>query len=314
LLARGHAVSVLTRAARPVPAGAETLVADRRDAGALAAALGGRRFDVALDLLAYDGGDVVGLWAVPRFDVARYLIVSSGQVYLVGAGPKPPFRESDADSPLMPEPGETAPDHGNWEYGAGKRDAERAARDLLQRGIRVTALRLPVVQGAQDSSRRLWAYLERLRDGGPLLLPGTGDDPVRFVWAEDVARAVVTLAEGAPATAPAYNLAQPDEPSLREMVATAAEILGVRARIVPCPWETLAQAGLDRAISPFSGPWCSRPEPSLARRDWGFEGTPTAGWLPEVVRAHLMETDPVSHPGYATREAERALAGRLGAG
>src|SRR5215831_12110333 len=46
LLARGHDVSVLTRAARAAPAGASTLVADRRDSVALSAALAGRRFDV----------------------------------------------------------------------------------------------------------------------------------------------------------------------------------------------------------------------------------------------------------------------------
>lgn len=312
LLARGHDVSVLTRAARPVPVGATALVADRRDRSALAVALAGQRFDVVLDLLAYDGRDVERLFAVPRFEAGRYLLVSSGQVYLVSAERRPPFREADATLPAMPEPAESSPDHGNWEYGVGKRDAERVARELQAGGrTRATVLRLPVVQGVGDSSRRLWAYLQRLLDGGPVLLPGGGEDPVRFVWAEDVARAVVALAEGAPAAAPAYNLAQPDEPRLRDLVQSAAEILGVRANLVGCSWEALAAAGLDRMVSPFSGAWCSRPDPALAGSDWGFVGTPSAGWLPEVVRGHLAETDPTPHPGYARREAECELAVRL---
>jgi nucleoside-diphosphate-sugar epimerase len=312
LLARGHEVSVLTRATRAVPAGACRLVADRRDSTALTAVLAGRRFDVVLDLLAYDGGDVARLFAVPRLEVGHYLLASSGQVYLVSAERRPPFREADADLPVMPEPAESAADHGNWHYGVGKREAERAARELeARRGVRATALRLPVVQGASDGSRRLWAYLQRLRDGGPLLLPGGGEDRVRFVWAEDVARAVVAFAEGATAPAAAYNLAQPDEPRLRDLVTTAAELLGVRANLVGCTWDALSRAGLDRSISPFSGPWCSRPDPSLALRDWGFEGTPSARWLPEVVRAHLAEADPPPHPGYMQREAELALAARL---
>jgi nucleoside-diphosphate-sugar epimerase len=312
LLARGHQVSVLSRATRPVPEGASSLVADRADSAALADALRGQRFDVALDLMAYDGRDVARLFAAPGFEVKHYLLVSSGQVYLVSAESRPPFREADAGLPPMPEPVKDTPAHGNWEYGVGKRDAERAARELQTRGAtRTTVLRLPVVQGTGDSSRRLWAYLQRLLDGGPLLLPEGGDDPVRFLWAEDFARAVVALAEGAPAAAPAYNLAQPDEPRLRDLVRAAAELIGVRPNLVGCDWQTLAEAGLDRSVSPFSGRWCSRPDPSLATSDWGFTGTPSTGWLAEVVRGHLAETDPRPHEGYARRAAELALAARL---
>ncbi len=266
---------------------------------------------MVLDLLAYDGGDVARLFLVPELRVGHYLLVSSGQVYLVSAERRPPFREEDAALPLMPEPPESAPDYGNWHYGVGKREAEFAAQELTQRGIRSTALRLPVVQGANDGSRRLWAYLQRLRDGGPLLLPDGGENPVRFVWTEDVARAVVALAEDATAPAAAYNLAQPDEPRLIELVTAAAGQLGVRANLIGCSWHALEEAGLDRAVSPFSGPWSSRPDPSLALRDWGFEGSPMARWLPEVIRAHLAESDPRPHPGYARRQAECVLAARL---
>ena len=312
LLGRGHDVSVLTRSTRPIPTGAVPLVADRGDPIVLATLLAGRRFDVALDLLAYDGRDVARLFSVPELAIGRYLLISSGQVYLVSAERRPPFREEDGDLPAMPEPLEGSWDHGNWHYGVGKRDAERVARELHDRGATsTTILRLPVVQGAGDSTRRLGAYLQRLLDGGPLLLPGGGEDPVRFVWAEDVARAVVALTEGAPAPAPAYNLAQPDEPRLRDLVEAAAAVLGVRADIVGCDWGALTEAGLDRMVSPFSGRWCSRPDPTLARRDWGFVGAATEGWLPEVVRAHLAEIDPEPHPGYARRAAERALATRL---
>jgi len=312
LVARGHDVTVLTRGTRPAPAGAASLAADARDPAALARALAGVRVDVVLDLLAYEAADVERLFAVPGFATSRYLMVSTGQVYLVAAERTPPFVEAHAERPAMAEPEPGTSDHANWAYGMGKRGAERAARAAGERtGARVTALRLPVVQGANDTTRRLWAYLARLRDGAPLLLPGGGRDPVRFVWAEDVARAVVTLAEGAPAPAFAYNVAMPDEPSLVELVAAAAALLGVPARVVPCGWDDLAPAGLDRGVSPFSGPWCSRPDPAAARRDWGFEGSPVARWLPEVVRAHLAEAGPVRHPADVHRDAERSLAERL---
>src|SRR6185295_9184357 len=85
LLARGHEVTVLSRGTRAAPEGATHRVADRSNPSALAGALAERRFDVVLDLLAYDGRDVARLFATTGFEVGHYLMVSSGQVYLVSA-------------------------------------------------------------------------------------------------------------------------------------------------------------------------------------------------------------------------------------
>jgi len=314
LIARGHVVTVLARGTRAAPSGARLLVADRTDASALAAALAGRTFDLVLDLLAYDAPDVARLFAVPALAFARYLVISTGQVYLVASEPTPPFRETDAEKAAMLEPEPGTRDHANWVYGVGKRRMEDAVRALAAtRGVHATALRLPVVQGANDPSRRLWAYLQRLRDGGPLLLPEGGRHPVRFVWAEDVARAVVALAEGAAAPGFAYNLAQPDEPQLVDLVAAMADALGITPRVVECAWDDVERSGLDPRFSPYSGPWCSRPDPGLAAQDWGFRGSPTGVWLPEVVRAHLADADPKPHDTYARRAVERALAATIAA-
>jgi nucleoside-diphosphate-sugar epimerase len=312
LLAAGHDVTVLSRGLRPVPAGARSLVADRTDADSLAGALSGRSFDVLVDLLAFDAADVERLLAVPRFEAGRVFMISTGQVYLVAADRRPPFLEADAQLPLMPEPEAGTRAHDNWVYGVGKRAAEHALRERARAlGIAATVLRLPVVQGANDGSRRLWAYVQRLLDGGPILLPGGGAHPVRFVWADDVGRALATLAGQAPPPAFAYNLAQPDEPTLTSWIQSVAAILGAEPRLIDCTWERTEAAGLDARMSPYSGPWCSRPDPSLATRDWGFAGTPVPEWLPRVVRAQLAEPAPQPHPAYAHRDRECALAAAL---
>lgn len=310
----GHQVTAVSRGRRAAVEGIRHVTAERADPIALAGALHGERFDLAVDFLAYRGGDVDLALSLPATRIGRYVLVSSGQVYLVATERRLPSREADGDLPLMPEPVAETRDHANWVYGAGKREAESRLRErAAARGGRDLVLRLPVVQGADDRTRRLWAYLERLRDGGPLLLPDGGRHPVRFVWAEDVARAIVSLAGGAEPAGRVYNLAQPDEPELRELVKRAAACLGVAARIVDCTSADLAAAGLDDYVSPFSGAWCSRPDPSLAAAELGFRGTPSAVWLPEVVRAHLAEASPESHFGYAQRPRELALAARLGA-
>lgn len=312
LLAAGHRVSVLARGGRARPTGVDAIDADRSDPVALALALEGRRFDFTVDFLVYDAPDIEQLLLLPYAALGRYVMISSGQVYLVARDAKPPFREEDSEGALMAEPPPDTADHREWRYGMGKRRAEAALRKLRRsHGVRGLALRLPVVQGANDGSRRLWAYLQRMRDGGPLLVPGGGASLVRFVWAEDVARALVALAAGAEARAPAYNLAQPEALPLREFLQQVAVSADTRVTIVAVDEDALASGGLTRAVSPYSGPWCSNPVPARAETDWGFRGTPVGEWLPTVVRAHLEDPSPAPHPGYTQRSAELALASRL---
>ncbi|HEV2104198.1 MAG TPA: epimerase, partial [Candidatus Eisenbacteria bacterium] len=142
-------------------------------------------------------------------------------------------------------------------------------------------------------------------------VPDGGRRPLRFVHADDVARALVALAErDAPPERFAYNLAQPDEPTLRELLALAAACLGASPRLVDVPAARLAAAGVDPDALPYAGRWCSRPDPALAASEWGFEAAPTAGYLPAVIRGHLEDAPP-SHPGYAQRGRELELARAL---
>ena len=313
----GHDVFALTRGSRPRPERPRltALTADRRDAGALAVALRGERFDFTADFLAYDGADVERLLGVPGFEPGRLAMISSGQVYLVGASPQPPFHEAVADSPLSPEPVLGTRDHGEWAYGVGKRAAEAELRRLASmRALPALSLRLPVIQGEADghASRRLWAWLERMRDGGPVLLPEGGEQRVRFLHAADAARALVTLAgmERWPGES-ALNLAQPDEPTLRGFLEQVASAAGVEPRFVPVSTAELERAGLADTCAPYWGRWCSRPDPSRAFEVLGFRTREVAEYLPAVVRAHLAEAPRESHPGYAHRARELELAAKL---
>ncbi len=304
----GAETTVLSRGRQPVPEGVEALVADRSDPFSLRAVLKDRAFDFTVDFLAYDAGDIEALFHEPIAALGRFVMISSGQVYLVTESPRPPFAEADAERPLMPEPDPATPDHGEWRYGMGKRRAEAALDRLrVSHGVRGLALRLPVVQGAEDHSRRLWAYLERMLDGGPVILPEGGEQPVRFVWNEDVARALVHLASQ-PGWPPerALNLAQPDEPTLRRFLETAAAALEVEPRFESRTWAEIERAGLGASLSPYSGRWCSRPDPWLAATRLGGPATASEAYLPGVVRAQREAGGP-SHPGYARRAAELGL-------
>ena len=311
----GHDVTVLSRGTRPVPPDVRILVADRRDPASLAAALEHARFDFTVDFVAYEAADVEGLLRVPYAVLGRYVMISTGQVYLVTTADRTPCREEDSDSPLRPEPVRGTDDHAQWSYGVGKRRAERALLALrASHGVRATILRLPIVQGEEDPSLRLWAWLERMLDGGPVLVPDGGGNPLRFLYAGDVARALLRLLEQGQPPMPAYNLAQPDVVTLRGFLERAARAAGLAPRFVDVPWEALEAGGVGRWEIPYAGPWSSVLEPARAAAEWGFEATPTDGYLPAVVRWHLEHRPPRGHGGYAARPRELALAGRLTTG
>jgi nucleoside-diphosphate-sugar epimerase len=305
--ASGARVKALARGERAPPAGADFIAVDRHDPRALAAALQHQSFDLTVDLLAYDAPHLQALAAIPGFSPGRLIAISTGQVYLVGQGATPPFREPDARSPLLDEPPPGTRAHANWAYGAGKRRMEDALHALFPGAL---ALRIPIVLGARDLTGRLWAYVERIRDGGPLLLPGDPQQPLRFVWAEDVARLLVALAP-LPQLPPALNWAQPDTLTLASFVTTLAAALGLPAPpLVPCTHEHLASAALDDRVSPFCSRWCSILDPSLAEGLVGFQATPFPRALPLLLAAmeHLY---PAPDEAYEHRAAELNLAATL---
>jgi nucleoside-diphosphate-sugar epimerase len=186
----------------------------------------------------------------------------------------------------------------------------------VAKGLQTLALRIPVVQGEadRDGSLRLWAWIERMLDGGPVLLPENGSQLVRFVYAGDVAAALSALANASmwPAER-ALNFAQPDELPLREFLEQVAANAGASPRFASVDRAALERAGLADTCAPYWGRWCSRPDPARAIATLGVRTRAVAEYLPGVVRAHLESPRPASHAGYARRAEEIALARSLGA-
>lgn len=315
LIDRGHRVTVLARGERGAVNGARMLIADRREAAAVAAALAGARFDLAIDFLVFVAPDLAWLAAIPTRTFDRLVMISTGQVYLVTEGATPPFREDAAAGPVMAEPAAGTRDHANWAYGVGKRRAEAALLALREvRGLGSVALRLPIVQGEADGSLRLWAYLERMLDGGPLVLPDGGRQSIRFVYAGDLAPVLVRLADPSLTPAMAYNLAQPEVVPLRAFLDRVARAAGIAPRFVEASWDRCREAGLDENFSPYAGRWSSVLDPGRAISDLSYVATSVDDYLPRVVRWHLEHRPATSDRGYTQRARELELARRLGHG
>lgn len=313
LLAGGHQVTLFNRGTYPDPFGdrVERLLGDRTGPD-LERLLAGRRFDGVLDLVAYTGEDARRVAEILGDRVGHYVMVSTGQVYLVREGCPRPAREADYDGPVMGRPEDPA-DHWDWEYGIGKRACEDALVEAGRAGFPATRLRIPMVNGALDYHRRLEAYLWRLVDGGPVLVPDGGDHRLRHVAGEEVARFLCELLGREATIGQAYNLAQEETPTLLELLATLRELTGSRAELLPVPAERLRAAGLQPVeVSPFSGRWMSFLDPSRATRDLGFRHAPLERTLHAVVTAFLSHT-PADRPrGYARRPLELRLAREAG--
>ncbi len=312
LLVRGDEVTVLNRGVTPdeLPRTVRRLTADRSDAAALAAALRGHAWDAVVDTTLYTGPDAAAIARVLAGRVGRYLCWSSGQVYLVRAGLTPPFRESDYAGPVMAEPPVSSPDHAQWRYGVDKRAAEDALMAAHSgAGFPVVVLRMPMITSARDHYGRLAAYVHRVLDGGPLLVP---DDQsrlsLRHVCGDDVVAATVRALEPGVPAGTALNISQDETLTLEAMLDLVAGALGVAPpRLVQVPRATLAAADLLPACSPWSGRWMSVLDTALGTQLLGLACTGPARYLPPLVAA-AREWPTARVPGWDRRAEELAVA------
>jgi nucleoside-diphosphate-sugar epimerase len=311
LLAAGHEVTLFNRGTLPDAFGDRVgRLRGDRTTDDFPRLLAGRDWDAAVDFAAYDGRDGRQAATVLSGRVGHYVVVSTGQVYLVREGRgSDPARESDYDGPVMSEPPDPS-DKVQWDYGMGKRALEDALAEAWERRrFPSTRLRIPMVNGERDHFRRVERYLWRLLDGGPVLLPGGGERRVRHVYSGSVVKLVLSILGDARAFGGAWNLAQDETPTLGELLALLARSLGAPLRLVSMPEERVRSAGLDPLLlSPFSGRWMSCLDPSRAKAELGFVHEPLAGYLERIVASFLAHPPADLPPGLERRDDEIALA------
>jgi nucleoside-diphosphate-sugar epimerase len=291
LMRRGVETIAAGRKERPYGVFTSYVAFDRTDEEQLRRAIDTVKPDVLLDLACYLPGDVS---AVARhFSGQRYVFVSTGVYpHLHGR----PAREEDF-LPLEGEPPEAL------DYMEGKRWCET----MLARtsDFPFTVVRPPAVFGPGDHTLRIAAYIQRVADGGPLLVPAESyERQAGLAWVKDIGYACALACDLRKDTArKAYNAAF-EGVSLRDLIEAIARVLGVPARMHPIPFTDLP---------PEASPYGPDPRRSAgyelgrARRELGFEPSALEDALAETL-AWFRVARP-SHPGYANRAAELALAG-----
>jgi nucleoside-diphosphate-sugar epimerase len=291
LMRRGVETIAAGRKERPYGVFTSYVAFDRGDEEQLKRALAEVQPDVLLDLACYLPPEIEAV--VRTFKGDRYVFVSTGVYpHLNGKA----AREEDF-VPLVGDP----PD--SLDYMDGKRWCETVL--ARTHDFPWTVVRPPAIFGPADHTLRIAAYIQRVMDGGPLLVPQESyERQAGLAWVKDIGFACALACDLRKQTnGKAYNAAF-EGVSLRDLIEAIAKVMKVPARIHPIPFADLP---------PDASPYGPDPRRSAgyvldrARTELGFEPSALEDALAETL-AWFRVAHP-SHPGYANRAKELVLAG-----
>jgi nucleoside-diphosphate-sugar epimerase len=291
LMRRGVETIAAGRKERPYGVFTSYVAFDRTAEEQLKRALAEVKPDVLLDFACFQPVEVDSV--IRNFKGDRYVFVSTG-VYPWLNGK--PAREEDF-VPLEGEP------PGGLDNMAGKRWCET----LIARShdFPWTVVRPPAIFGPADHTLRIAAYIQRVMDGGPLLVPQESyERQAGLAWVKDIGFACALACDlRKQTTHKAYNAAF-EGVSLRDLIEAIAKVMGVPARMHPLPFAELP---------PDASPYGPDPRRSggyvldRARTELGFEPSALEDALAETLAWYRVAQP--SHPGYANRAKELAIAG-----
>jgi 2'-hydroxyisoflavone reductase len=208
-LARGHKVTLFNRGQKPSPewpGDVEQLHGDR-NTGDLKS-LEGREWDVCID-----NPTSLPFWVrdaakVLKGKIGHYLFISTISVYADGSKAGITEEQGVAEYQGKDAMAETLENmRANMElYGPLKALSEAEARK--QFGEKVTIVRPGYIVGPRDETDRFTYWPHRIAQGGEVLVPGDGQDPVQVIDGRDLGEWMIRLAEQG--TTGTFNAVGPD--------------------------------------------------------------------------------------------------------
>lgn len=237
-LSRGHDVTVAARGVNGTPPAGARFVRIDRDTGAGLTALAGERFDAVVDQARLPG-QVSSAIDMLGEGVRHWSFISTISVYADTATPGQTAGAKRV-APSRPDSTDSAPEA----YAANKVACEDI---VLQRlGERAFIVRPGLVAGPHDPADRFGYWPLRLADEGPVLAPGTPEDPIQYIDVSDLASWIVRAAETG--VCGALDAVCPPQPR-GDFLTTIAGVLSVSPDLVWVPDGFL----LEQGIRPWKG-------------------------------------------------------------
>lgn len=206
------------------------------------------------------------LSAAASLGVRKIVFISSVEVY--GIDVPIPCPE---DAPLRPV----------CRYGLDKLECEMMCHDYLNKGLDITVLRPPTINGPGQNEPFLVSQMDAVRRGKLTLLPGGGKSRLQTAHVDDVVRVMFMALENPASRAVVCNIGSDDVPTLRELAEALYVHAGKKPRLVSIP-AGLARAAV-RALALFGMSPLEPQHLEIALRDYTFDTTrakKSLGWKP----------------------------------
>lgn len=236
LLARGHAVTCVTRGNRPLPDGVEPIVVASIEDGVLAREVRYRHFDAVVDFLTFDDTDAARAISTWAGRTNQYIFISSASCYKKPAG-----------SPFITESTPLANPH--WDYSRKKIAAEltfdAAARETdfplvtVRPSLTYGDHHIPLIL---NSWSHPYTIIDRMKRGQPVVLPGDGASLWTITHADDFAYGLAGLLGNPQTLGHAFHITSDESITWRQAYEMAAAAFNVPFIPVEIASHTLTKA------------------------------------------------------------------------
>ena len=310
LLDRGDRVTVFSRGTTKPEwwEKVDHVQGDRNEYGDFEAKLKAKRFDLVIDTQAYKKEDVESAERAFLGNAGRYLLVSTGSVYLEGAVDffkHCPYNESIVDWSNLDysyPPGEDS-------YAVGKRHCEKWVLENSQ--LDYTIVRIPAVMGADDPTERMWWWSQRALDGGSLQVPTNATGAFRTLYAADAAANFIRMMDSSNTIRDIYYIGMPEIMTIERWAHLVWQAAGHECHISYVPREVIRSSKtLSEYSPPLSRPVSNIHDLSKSQAAFGILSTPVEQWVKTTVDWYRDNPRKKNSAGYEFRREELSLASR----
>jgi nucleoside-diphosphate-sugar epimerase len=278
---------------------------NRNDEHKLKNLLSKYNIDVVYDMIAYLPEESELMVKIFNGKIKRFIHCSTISVYMISDDVKCPVTEDQNKKKVM-EYFERNPF--GMSYGINKRRCE----DVLWKAhdknyFPVSMLRPTFVCGPYDPSGRDWFWIERILDGNPLLIPGSGNFKFQIVYVDDTAKAFHDLLYNDSSIGEAYNVAGEEIFTLNEYLFQLSKMLNKKPGMVHIDQQEFDKLSFSRYPGADVFPFNTRRDGYFSlekiKRDLKYKSTPFENWMSRTINWYLSEMKKHS-AGYEYRNEE----------
>jgi nucleoside-diphosphate-sugar epimerase len=233
LLKRGHSVTLFTRGKKQSDLNKGknvNLFSGDRDKISDLKKISEENFDVVYDMIAYTPSQSETAAKIFSGKTGRFIHCSTISVYMVSNEITLPVTEDQYDKPLM----EYDPRNPfGMQYGIDKRECEKVLWSFHDEKLfPVTMVRPTFVSGPRDPAKRDYFWIQRIMDGGPLLIPGRGEFKFQQIYVDDCAEIFCKILDNDISIGQAYNAAAEEAFTLNEYLTNLSRLLNKNPEFV----------------------------------------------------------------------------------